>query len=344
MTTKGTSERECRVESPTQGEAVTPPPGDALFDDSRLLVERLIAKDNAAWSFVIDSLAKPFFNSDARGIRAMCVRNGVSEDAVVSRLYHLLSRNGCRRLKSFRFECAFPTWLFWQLRDAAQGAVREVIRERELPKTDSAALALAIDDSAPTPAVAMARKESRDALNRALSALWRKKPLGALVFLLRGELDIPSKKVAPLIGKKPATVDQIYHRAQIALRDISGDLVECIPGAIRAKDALGMTDNAGSLAFASMPTAKAADRWLIEIDIPLNAAEPPRFAARLCCPKSRDGVFRLCGIGVAIRDGRGILPWDEFVAGIADGGISFERTGTATVPGVPVFSSLAYMM
>ena len=316
-------------------------------NDDHILVERLIAKDEKAWKLIVESVARPYFRANSGGWREMCARYGVSEDAVVSRLYHLLSRDDCKRLKSFRFDCAFTSWIWWQLRDAAQGAIREVVRDREKPGTDSSALALAPDTRTPSPGEVLASHETATALNAALASLWNEKPLGAIVFLLRGEIGMPSKKVAALVGRKPAAIDQIYHRAQVAMRMSPGGMQACAAAGLHRKDALGMTAESGRLAFESAPGTKEDSRWLIEIVLPPVGTEPiidaPLLETRLYRPALSDGEFGICGVRVAIRKGRGLLPWKDFIASIANGGVAFEPSGLAPIKGMPVFASLVEM-
>lgn len=203
----------------------SPPFGDARASfmktltkilDDRMLVARLIEGDTEAWRHVTEQIALPLVRADVRGIATRCARCGVSPEAVISRLYVNLSKNEHASLRAFRFECAFSSWLCWQLWDASQGAIREAMGKINLTLSDPVDLdALTEQKASPAP---MENKEEIAFANRLLAKLWERKPSQALVLLLRNDLELSSKAVGAFLGKSPANVDQINHRAQTSMR------------------------------------------------------------------------------------------------------------------------------
>lgn len=192
--------------------------GQPAFPPSRDrdLVARLIAGDSDAWTSIQKDVVEPLFRANIKGIAQQCERAGLSSDAVFSRLYLNLSRDGFAPLRGFRFECAFSTWLYWHVWNAAQGAIRETVGKIDLTLSDPADLdALnGQKDNPPDGGTADAIEEA----NRLLAKLWEINPVYALVLVLRNVAELTSKEVGVLLRKAPSNVDQINHRAQIRMR------------------------------------------------------------------------------------------------------------------------------
>ena len=190
------------------------------FGDDHLLVERLIATDDNAWRWLLSEVVYPLFRGNIRGIRDMCSRHGVTETAVASRLYRTLSRDGFAPLRNFRFKCSFRSWIYWYVWDSATGALREVVGKHDREVSDSEVLESLTDTKAPSSGKSLERRETADAMNGMLARLWKENPSRAMILLLRGDLGLSSKEVGAFLNKEPSNVDQIFHRAQSAMRKI----------------------------------------------------------------------------------------------------------------------------
>ena len=195
----------------------------------RALVARLLSDDaeirNHAWNHIYVSMVKPLVKSDVKGIRSQCERAGVPTDAIFSRMFANLTKNNASPLRAFRFECAFKSWIYWHVWDAAQGAIREIAEKVDVEVSDNGELPTITDTKNPTPDRAAENVEFRQTLNGLLAALWKENPRRAVVLLLRGELELSSRDVGAFLGKEPANVDQIHHHAQASMRRLR--LLEC---------------------------------------------------------------------------------------------------------------------
>lgn len=194
------------------------PPSPDRTKQDRDFVARLSAGDSPAWASVQNDIVVPLFRADIRGIASQCARVGLDADAVFSRLYANLSRDDFAPLRAFRFECAFSSWLYWHVWNAAQGAIRETTGKLGMARA-------ALDDSEPqigqnpSPAVGDFAEAIGEA-NHLLARLWDGNPGYALVLVLRNAVGLSAKEVGSLMGKKPANVDQINHRAQSRMRTL----------------------------------------------------------------------------------------------------------------------------
>lgn len=182
----------------------------------RELVARLIACDSDAWSGIHRNIVAPLFRANIKGIAQQCARVGLVGDAVFSRLYVNLSRDDFAPLRAFRFECAFSSWLYWQIWNAAQGAIREAVGKIDLTPSDPADLDSLNRQTALPPDTGTADAVAE--ANRLLARLWDANPVHALVLVLRNDAGLTAKEVGCLLGKTPANVDQINHRAQARMR------------------------------------------------------------------------------------------------------------------------------
>lgn len=198
----------------------TPPAPSA----DRELVDRLVAGDSAAWDTVRRDIVTPLFRANIKGIAQQCARAGLSDDAVFSRLYVNLSRDGFAPLRAFRFGCAFSSWLYWHVWNAAQGAIREVVGKIDLTLSDPADLDALSGQKGPSRSSGVA--DALEETNRLLALLWESNPVHALVLVLRNDVGLTAKEVGGLLGKNPANVDQINHRAQSRMRTLRDSLAD----------------------------------------------------------------------------------------------------------------------
>lgn len=190
------------------------------FNDDHLLVERLIAADDNAWGWLLGEVVYPLFRGNIRGVRDMCSRHGVTETAVASRLYRTLSRDNFAPLRNFRFKCSLRSWIYWYVWDSATGALREVGGKHDREVSDSEVLESLTDTRTSSSGKSLERRETADAVNGMLARLWKENPSRAMILLLRGDLGLSSKEVGAFLNKEPSNVDQIFHRAQSAMRKI----------------------------------------------------------------------------------------------------------------------------
>ena len=182
----------------------------------RELVAKLVDGNSAAWDSVRRDIVVPLFRSNIKGIARQCARVGISDDAVFSRLYVNLSRDGFAPLRAFRFGCAFSSWLYWHVWNAAQGAIREAAGKIDLALSDPALLD-ALNEQKPPPSAGGSADAIEEA-NRLLAQLWEHNPVYALVLVLRNDVGLSAKETGALLGKTPSNVDQINHRAQGRMR------------------------------------------------------------------------------------------------------------------------------
>ena len=197
------------------------PPANSDVENDRELVARLVANNEEAWAFVVHEIILPLIRADIRGIGSRCRRAGLPMEAVANRLYENLARDGFAPLRAFRFECALKSWLFWHVRDAAQRAIRETLGKG----TDISADGIDPDTFADVcdPLETIENQEELERANRLVTRLWNTKPIHAMVLLLREDLGLSSKETGAILGKSPANVDQINHRAQSFLRTLRDD-------------------------------------------------------------------------------------------------------------------------
>ena len=182
----------------------------------RALVARLVAADSDAWDAIRRDIVIPLFRADIRGIAARSARVGLSDAAVFSRLYLNLSRDDFAPLRAFRFECAFSSWLYWHVWNAAEGAIREISGKINLTLSDPADLDALIDQK-PTSSDAGTADAIAEA-DHLLAQLWEANPVYALVLVLRNDVGLSAREVGCLLDKTPANVDQLNHRAQARMR------------------------------------------------------------------------------------------------------------------------------
>lgn len=190
----------------------------------RDLIARLVAGDSDAWDAIQHDIVTPLFRANIKGIAQQCARVGLSDNAVFSRLYVNLSRDGFAPLRAFRFDCAFSSWLYWHVWNAAQGAIREVTGK------------IGQKLSAPNGLDALTRQEEThsgaetaeelDEANRLLAQLWESNPVYALVLVLRNDVGLSAKETGSFLGKTVANVNQINHRAQSRMRKLRAQLHE----------------------------------------------------------------------------------------------------------------------
>ncbi len=192
------------------------------FLDDRYLVSRLIAMDEAAWTFVVGDRILPSIAHSRKWREELC-RLGVGHDAVATEVFLMLTANNCEHLRDFRFECAFSSRLYtWVL--AAMQTIRRA-HGKELPRdlSDHSGETYLSGAQPPRPEGALAAREGLAGLNRGIAALWKSNPVHAVVLILRDSEGLRSREVAAMLGLTIANVDQIHRRALASLRATCAD-------------------------------------------------------------------------------------------------------------------------
>ncbi len=181
---------------------------DACSD--RELVAALIANDGRAWEYVLVEVLAPILKMQK--YTSICRDHSLSSDAVLTRVWMILQKNDYARLRKFRFEASFKTYLFLIVREAQRSELREKIGKVPLVLSD---------DEAYTTQIACSRsddtceiEDEMSVANRLLGRLWKDNPKQAMVLLMRTTLGITSKDVALFLQESSANVDQLNKRAK----------------------------------------------------------------------------------------------------------------------------------
>ena len=95
-----------------------------------------------------------------------------------------------------------------------------------------------------------------------------------------------------------------------------------------------------SFLFLSVPGTRAPDFWSVRVTVPLGStAETPLALVATGeneAPVSK-GSFEFMGARVKIANGKGNLPFGDFVKGIHETGVWMMRPGHPPVPGALTF-------
>lgn len=187
----------------------------SLLDDHEL-VDLLLANDHGAWEHVL--LGAALRLASARKFREMLARTDHEPMEAVAELCRNLYADDFAKLRSFEFRGSFDAWLYWEVRYAVGNVAQLSLQGREIP-VDPADPAGPIAP-APQPVVEESvRDRMRDA--RALFVrLWEESPQKAYALFMRGELGMPTKEIALLLGQKPNSVDQWVKRARDRLAEL----------------------------------------------------------------------------------------------------------------------------
>lgn len=207
---------------------------------NRQLVKRLLENEQAAW---LDIMTRAMvILKGTEKYRQIARKRGIELEEITIQLFINLHANQFQPLKEFKFKCKFDTFLWWQLRTSFRTLVREVgdmvslqepdslndsyqdcafcagtdnSDEEPLPHTSQSPVAQPSADSLP-----MVHEEKLQAIQGAFTKLWRQSPKQAFIFLLRGDLEMPSTEVADFLNLKINTIDQSFHRAKVAMQKL----------------------------------------------------------------------------------------------------------------------------
>lgn len=184
----------------------------------RALVAGLIADDRHAWNALRRDIVAPFFHGNMCGVATHCKDAGVSFEEVWSELSIALVRADCAPLRAFRFDSALSTWMGWRLRYAVKTAIKKYALPKCVSVSDDAVAAALNSRIARIPPSGM--PAAIELVNGCLAKLWEISPVYVFVLVLRNLVGLSAKEVGAILGKTPANVDQLNHRAQERIRRI----------------------------------------------------------------------------------------------------------------------------
>ena len=182
----------------------------------RDLVARLLENDQDAWSYLLLDVIAPI--TRIRKYTEILAKNSIPAEAVLSRVWMILSANDFRRLRNFRFAASLKTYMAFIVREAHRAEVREKIGKIPLvlSEVDSYASLIAGRDSSND-------YELRDEIadkNALYRQLWDANSQQAFVFLLRFSLGLSSAEVGSLLDLSVSNVDQLKKRAKDKLTSL----------------------------------------------------------------------------------------------------------------------------
>jgi RNA polymerase sigma-70 factor (ECF subfamily) len=140
-----------------------------------------------------------------------------------------------RHLSSFRGESQFSTWLYRITTNAALMHRRATARrpveslERYLPQFDSDGTHTATPAELQVPSHADELLDRQTLADKARDAIARLPDLYREAFVLRDLEDMPTARVAQVLGIEPAAVRQRVHRARLMLRGYLSNLLGVKP-------------------------------------------------------------------------------------------------------------------
>ena len=182
----------------------------------RELVDLLIQNDSGAWDYLLLEVIAPL--SRMRKYVEICNRYGLSTDSLVTRVWMMLTRNDFRRLRNFRFEASFKTYLFIIIREAQRAEVRE--------KTGKIQFVLSEDNEFCSRIRCKDRSDAPDLVdemrytNTLLGKLWQENPRHAWVLLMRNSLNMSARETAAFLDVKESNVDQMNKRAKYRMNEL----------------------------------------------------------------------------------------------------------------------------
>lgn len=166
--------------------------------DERAFVERLIARDSAAWTR---------FDRDVRPllVRAAAATGSTDPEDVAQKVCALLLEADARLLRSYRGQSTLSTWLVGITRNQALMQLR---KDRTRPPAAPAA-------PAPGPLEALVAAESDAQLQAALEAI---PPRDRLLLVLHYRDGLPHARVAAVVGVALNSVSPLLDRARERLK------------------------------------------------------------------------------------------------------------------------------
>lgn len=184
----------------------------------RNLVDLLLQGNQKAWEYVLINLVAPL--SRQSKYLQICKKYNISPDALVTATWQILHKNDYQRLRLFRFESSFKTYLFLIVREAQRNEVKQALGKTPLELSEEEDISSLIADKrhGDSPEV----KDEIDFANRIFAQLWRENPKQAWVLLMRTCLGQPAKVVASFMNETPSNVDQLNSRAKDKMKKLKG--------------------------------------------------------------------------------------------------------------------------
>ena len=176
----------------------------------RELVDLLLQGNQKAWDYVLLNLVAPL--SRQSKYMQICKKYSISPDSLVTAVWLILYKNDYQRLRLFRFESSFKTYLFIIVREAQRNEVKQTLGHipPEMSEVEDLIPLIADRRHCDTPEV----KDEIDFANELFAQLWRESPKQAWVLLMRTCLDLPAKTVALFMEESASNVDKMNSRAK----------------------------------------------------------------------------------------------------------------------------------
>ncbi len=182
----------------------------------RDFVACLLQNDPAAWNYLLVELVTPMtrYSKYAR----ICAKYNIPPDSLVTRVWLLLRKNDFRKLRLFRFDSAFTTYLFIIIREAQRYEIKETLGKIPCELSENDCLCTQIVSKTRSDSVELT--DEMNYANKLLSVLWDDNPQQAWVLLMRNSLKLSSKEVALFLNKSSENVDQMNSRAKIKMKQL----------------------------------------------------------------------------------------------------------------------------
>ena len=180
------------------------------------LIDLLLQEDQGAWEYVLLNLVAPL--SRQSKYMQICKKYNISPDSLVTAVWMILHNNDYQRLRLFRFEASFKTYLFIIVREAQRNEVKQTLGKipLELSENDDYSTQIADGRHYDSPEV----KDEVNFANGLLAQLWRDNPKQAWVLLMRTCLGLSAKAVSSFLGETAANVDQMNSRAKAKMNQL----------------------------------------------------------------------------------------------------------------------------
>jgi len=176
--------------------------------DEGSLVERLIARDPAAWERFLKGFGPVVIRAAAAVLsRGKAGASKAEAEDLAQKVFTLLLENDARLLRSFQGRSTLSTWLIGIVRRQALMLLRADRPQAPLPRSTAS--------TSPGPFDDVARAESEEQLAAALAAL---APRERLILALHYRDRVSYAEIADFVGVSPNSVSPLLERARERLK------------------------------------------------------------------------------------------------------------------------------
>ena len=185
----------------------------------RELVDLLLQGNQKVWEYVLLDLVAPL--SRQSKYMQICKKYSISPDSLVTATWLILQKNDYQRLRLFRFESSFKTYLFIIVREAQRNEIKRLVGKipPDMSETDDDCSLIADKRHIDSPEV----KDEINFANGDFAQLWQDNPKQAWVLLMRTSLELPAKVVASFMNETASNVDKLNSRAKTKMNQLRGD-------------------------------------------------------------------------------------------------------------------------